>query len=214
MKNEKILGVVIPYYVNDQVCISAFLGLMQKIKKQLTDEMILIVIEDGQYSNWLDEYIKEDNITVVRLSKNYGVSVARNIGINLLINDYDYILFLDSDDVISDDYLTYMLEACRKHEYDVYESQCRIVWEHVIPFREKVNRYGVVGSAISSKIIEYKRFDPNVQIAEDTEFMKSVVKLDKHTKGYVKEAIYYYQLGLNKKSLTMLHQRGLISERR
>ena len=59
-----------------------------------------------------------------------------------------------------------------------------------------------------------KRFDPKLQIGEDTKFNADVFKLDKHKKCYVKEAMYCYKLGLNKNSLTMLFSAKKIEEKR
>lgn len=213
---KKILGIAIPYYRNDQVCVSAMLGLMNQIREQITDDMLVCIVEDGQYSNFLDEYIKDyEHYRVIRLEENKGVSVARNICINQLINEVKYILFIDSDDVLSHNYLKIMCKYCKRSEYEVYESAfCINTKDNLIPFRKNKNRYSVTGQAFSSELIDYKRFNPELQIGEDNEFNKNVLQLDKHKKCYVKEAVYFYKLGLNRNSLTMLYSAKKISERR
>ena len=213
---KKTLGIAIPYYKNSDVCVSAMLGLMLQLRSQITDDMLVCIVEDGQYSNFLDEYIKDyEHYRVIRLEENKGVSVARNICINQLINEVKYILFIDSDDVISDDYLKIMCDYCNTGIYDLYESAFSIYTKvNIIPFRANENRYGVIGQAFSTKIIGHKRFDPKLQIGEDTKFNADVFKLDKHKKCYVKEAMYCYKLGLNKNSLTMLFSAKKIKESR
>lgn len=213
---KKVLGVAIPYYNNNPVCVSAMLGLLQHIRNDINDDILICIVEDGQYSNFLDEYIKDtEHFRIVRLLENKGVSVARNICINQLIDEVNYILFIDSDDVLSDNYLKIMCEYCKSGVYDIYESQFAInTKDNIIPFRKNQNRYGVTGQAFRTGIIDYKRFDPNLQIGEDTKFNKLVFNLDLHTRYYVKEATYFYKLGLNRESLTMLYSAKKITERR
>ena len=214
-EKKKTLGIVIPYYKNDEICETAFKELMKLIDKQITDDMLVYIYEDGQYSMWLSTY-KKENIIIDGECINKGLSYARNKSIDYLIDNVEYILFLDSDDLISDNYLSEMVKACQYKDYDIYESRFFIgkSMEYQIPFKQTENRYSVTGQAFSTKLIGKNRFDTSIQIGEDTEFMNRVVDPKKIKKMYVGTADYIYQLGLNRKSLTMLFQRGLISERR
>lgn len=218
MKKEKILGVVIPYYVNSDICEVAFKKLMEEISKQMKDNIYLVVYEDGQVSSWLSKYLKViHNMILLRDKVNKGLSHARNKCIDQLqILKVDYILFLDSDDYISANYLSEMYEFINNGNADIYESRFFIgkSMEYQIPFRENENRYSVTGQAFNSKLIGKNRFDETIQIGEDTEFMNRVVDPKKIKKIYVGTADYIYNLGLNRESLTMLFQRGLIGERR
>lgn len=218
MKKEKILGVVIPYYVNSDICEVAFKKLMEEISKQMKDNIYLVVYEDGQVSSWLSKYLKViHNMILLRDKVNKGLSHARNKCIDQLQTlNVDYILFLDSDDYISDNYLSEMYEFINNGNADIYESRFFIgkSMEYQITFKETENRYSVTGQAFNSKLIGKNRFDETIQIGEDTEFMNRVVDPKKITKMYVGTADYIYNLGLNRNSLTMLHQRGLIGERR
>ena len=218
MKKEKILGVVIPYYVNNDICEVAFKELMEKISKQMKDNIYLVVYEDGQASSWLSKYLKDiHNMILLRDKVNKGLSHARNKCIDQLQTlKVDYILFLDSDDLISDNYLSEMYEFINNGNADIYESRFFIgkSMEYQIPFRETENRYSVTGQAFKSSLIGKNRFDETIQIGEDTEFMNRVVDPKKIKKILVGTADYIYNLGLNRNSLTMLFQRGLIGERR
>lgn len=216
MKKEKILGVVIPYYVNNDICEVAFKKLMEEISKQMNNNIYLVVYEDGQVSSWLSKYLKDiHNMIVLRDKVNKGLSHARNKCIDHLQKlKVDYILFLDSDDEISDNYLSEMYEFINNGNADIYESRFTIGTGREIQFRENENRYSVTGQAFKSSIIGKNRFDETIQIGEDTEFMNRVIDPKKIKKQYVYNANYIYHLGLNRNSLTMLFQRGLIGERR
>jgi glycosyltransferase involved in cell wall biosynthesis len=59
----------------------------------------LIIIDDGSTDNTysvIQKYVKSLNMKIHRLNHNFGVSVARNIGLSLC--EGDIITFLDSDD--------------------------------------------------------------------------------------------------------------------
>lgn len=209
--NKKTLGIAIPYRMTIIQCEEPFKKLMQQVKEQLNEDMLVYVYEDGQYSSWLDEYAK-GNIKIVSDLINYGVSYARNKCLDYLLDKVNYILFLDADDKLDDDYLEKMYKECKRAKYKIIESGF-YVRENKAEFNANVVRCGVVGSAIKSSIIGNVRFDENLQIGEDTKFMKQVCDLNKYTKKYV-DTNYYYQLGINEMSLTMMYANKIIGKER
>ena len=210
--NKKTLGIVIPYYKNSEECEIAFRRLMVMLNKQLTDDMILFIWEDGQYSEWLQMF-KKNNILVEGCSNiNYGVSVARNKAIDYLIDKVEYILFIDSDDMVEDNYLQKMCEYCADNTHEIIESTF-LVKDTITEFNRNFVRCGVAGSAIQTRIIGDIRFDEKLQIGEDTKFMHEVCDLTKYRKKHAPTK-YIYQLGINNNSLTMLHSRKEIEKER
>ena len=210
--NKKTLGIIIPYYKNSEECEIAFKKLMEKISKQLTDDMILYLYEDGQFSDWLYKYAKPNKIIYTSCDENKGVSWARNSGIDYLIDNVEYILFIDSDDMIEDNYLQKMCEYCADNTHEIIESTF-LVKDTPTEFDRKLVRCGVAGSAIQTKIIGDIRFDEKLQIGEDTKFMHEVCDLTKYRKKHAPTK-YIYQLGINNNSLTMLHSRKQIEKER
>lgn len=207
--NKKVLGIVIPYYKNHENMETEFKKLMKKIDQQITDQMILYIYEDGQVSDWIQEY-KRDNIIIDSNEVNKGVSVARNVAIDYLIDKVLYILFLDADDDIDDNYLQTMYIYCADNTHEIIESA---FFENGVayPFDAKQIRCGAAGSALSTKIIGGKRFDENLQIGEDTNFMYDVCDLKKFRKKRAPSG-YHYQLGINPNSLTMLYYKDKIGK--
>ena len=212
--NKKLLGIAIPYFCNSNECEIAAKNLMKQLDEQLTDDMLLYIYEDGQISNWLWEYVKKkpNIIKIKSVSKNKGVSVARNYLLDQLIDKVEYILFLDMDDMIDDDFLRVMYEYCADMTHEVIEPtfqenkfECK--------YNRNLIRCGVAGEAIKTSIIGNIRFDEARQIAEDCDFSHSVIDLTKHRKRNAKTK-YYYQLGANPNSLTMKYKRNEIGERR
>ena len=207
------LGIIIPYYNNSEVCKKNFKLLMEVIKKQLSDDMILFIYEDGQYSEWLENYIGYKNIFIFGDKINRGVSYARNKGLEFFFHPeehVDYILFLDSDDMIDKYYLILMYKAMLDSNADILESRLFI--------RDKLYKYDdhdirdcVCGQCIRADLIKDIRFNENICIGEDTLFMKELWNRYKIKKKLV-ETNYYYNLGDNIKSLWMRYKRHEIDK--
>jgi glycosyltransferase involved in cell wall biosynthesis len=210
--NKKILGIVIPYYKNSNECEIAAKKLMEVLVKQLTDDMILYIYEDGQFSDWLYKYAKPDKIIYTSCDENKGVSWARNSGLDYLIDEVKYILFIDSDDMVEDNYLKVMYEYCADMTHEIVESTI-VIKDQIAKYDPKLIRCGVAGSALQTKIIGNIRFDESLQIGEDTKFMHDVIDLTKYRKRHAPTK-YFYQLGINNNSLTMLHSRNEIGKER
>ena len=210
--NKKTLGICIAYYKNNEQCEEAFRKLMIRLNSQLTKDMILCIYEDGQVSDWLKQYDKE-NIRRISNPKNKGVSYARNKIIDYLIDKVNYMLFIDSDDFVDENYLTRMWEYCADNSHDIIESRFYINGD-LMPFSKEQVRSCASGSAIKTDVIENHRFDEKLQVGEDTKFMNETVDLRKQRKKYCQDAIYYYQLGINPNSLTKKYERKEISKER
>lgn len=204
-----MLGIIIPYYNNNRLVEDNFKKLIKMLSTQLTKSMILYIYEDGQHSNWLEKY--ESNNIIIKSSKiNRGVSHARNKGINYLIDKVNYILFIDSDDMIDGNYLREMARACYTKNYDIIESLFFI--------NDKLKEYGkytirssVTGTAFDVNIINKNRFDEDLQIGEDSKFMSTLWK-EKSLKKHLVNVCYFYNLGLNGNSLIMKYMRNEIGE--
>lgn len=211
MSKKKTLGILIPYYKNSDECEVQFKMLMRQLDKQMTDDMIMYVYEDGQVSDWLKEYEK-DNIIIISCETNKGVSYARNTGLEYLIDKVNYILTIDSDDYVDDDYLPKMCEYCADNTHDFIESLFYIK-KGLIEYQPKVVRSCTCGTAIKTSVIGKHRFKNKLQIGEDTDFMNEISDLSKQRKKLCR-TIYYYQLGINPNSLTMLYQENKIKKER
>lgn len=111
----KRLGIVIPAYnTGDNIQ-----NLLQQISAQMTDEVEVIVVDDGSKDNTLEEArrFEKNGITVIH-QENQGVGPARNKGIEE--SSAEYIWFVDADDVIAPNAIRILLEAIRQHPSDCY----------------------------------------------------------------------------------------------
>lgn len=108
------ISVIIPVYNSNQYieeCISSFL-------KQTFEDFELIIIDDGSVDNSVAK-IKAIRDTRIKLfcQENGGPSKARNTGIDNCKGEY--IVFADSDDVVSNTYLEKMYTAIKDADADI-----------------------------------------------------------------------------------------------
>lgn len=98
---------------------------LDSVVNQTLKEMEIIVINDGSTDNSLEIIKKYQNlydlITVID-KKNEGVSIARNLGLEIAKGEYIY--FLDSDDYIELNMLEKMYHIAKREDADIV--QCGI----------------------------------------------------------------------------------------
>lgn len=103
-------SVVIPVYEAEACvgrCVDSWLAQTEK-------NLELILVDDGstdRSGRICDKYAEKDHRVHVIHQKNYGVSAARNAGIEA--SRGEYLLFTDSDDYVAEDYLEKMIR-CQK----------------------------------------------------------------------------------------------------
>lgn len=179
MKNEDLikLSIIIPYYDRPEY----IKKLMDKLSTQLTDEVEVIIVDDCSPTPL-------DYPNVIRLEENSGgASIPRNIGLDNAKGKY--IAFIDSDDLISDDYIQTILNKT-KEEWDY----CLFSW--------KTNRYEIIikdnppkwnccvwNCIYKKELIGNERFNPELIIAEDYDFNKRVRK---GIKANIEKVLYQY----------------------
>ena len=198
MKSKKLkIGVAIPCLLNNEVVEELFSQLYEKIKQ---------IKERPRHYDLLVEIYFEDLNNVVGLSK------ARNICIGKLFKRcVDYIVFLDADDMIDDDFFDKIYLACLEN-YDIIEARFKILKGEVEFEKDKMKNH-VTGIAFKREVIGKHRFDENILYGEDRYFIADVVDLTKHTRCQV-DTFYHYNYGYNKDCLSYRFSRGEINERR
>lgn len=109
LKTESpLVSIVVPVYRAE----SYLAACVDSILTQSVGDFELLLIDDGSPDNsgaLCDGYAKRDERVRAIHKENGGVSSARNLGIEQAKGRY--IVFIDSDDYVSPDYLRHMLEA-------------------------------------------------------------------------------------------------------
>ena len=111
MENKYLITIIVAIYNGEKYlneCIDSILN-------QNYSRLEIILVDDGstdESGNICDKYLKKDKRVKVIHQKNGGVSVARNNA--LKISNGDYVCFIDQDDYIENDYVSYLLNLIIK----------------------------------------------------------------------------------------------------
>lgn len=103
----------------------------------------LILVDDGSQDTSpqiCDMYSKQDNRIKVIHKKNGGLSSARNAGLDISVGEY--IIFVDSDDWISDNCLDIFAQTLIKHPVDLLMTVKTSVYDNIqFPEVEGIDEY-------------------------------------------------------------------------
>lgn len=205
---EKIVLIVPIYNVENYLrqCLDS-------IKKQTYKNFICIMINDGSTdtSKIIAEQYLQDSRFILINQENKGLSGARNTGIEYFFKYIDkeyicnYVTFIDSDDVVSLDYLEYLVSNI-EDGVDIIEANICFFDENDIPYfsstsnntfvletvEEKLMnhskdniRTSIFPKLINKKIINFEFF-PEGKIFEDLAVMGTLINNSNRWKNYQK----------------------------
>lgn len=186
------LSIIIPAYNTARY----LKNLLPVLSKQLTEETEVLIVDDGStddteqvVSNYINDKLKYLKI------KNNGVSNARNVGIDNTCGEY--IAFIDSDDLVTDNYIKKMLETC-DFGYDYFYISWRSVGTKEMTIKITTTppmwNCSVWSRCYKRTTIGENRFDIKLNYAEDKKFNEQVIK-DNLTHTSIEEPIYIYNIG-------------------
>ena len=113
---EQKVSVIVPIYKVEPYLRRA----VDSILHQTYHNLEIILVDDGspdQCGKICDDYAKEDNRISVIHKENGGLSDARNAGLDAAGGEY--IVFVDSDDFIAEDYIETLMQCLKKYDADV-----------------------------------------------------------------------------------------------
>ena len=187
---------------------------VQSILKQKfdIDRLQVILINDGSTDNSLEVMKKyeQENIIIVN-KKNTGVSDTRNVGLKMA--EGKYILFLDSDDFISDDTCQEVYENFEKYHdevdvlvYPIYHYDNATKKSRLISRFKKYDKSGIydleknydlfnptINIAIVNKFEKNILFDTNFFFHEDEQYSVKLL-FDKRKLLYLDKPKYFYRI--------------------
>lgn len=135
---NKLVSVIVPVYNNEK-----WIGrCLESIMFQSYKNIEIIVVDDGstdESGKIVEDYSRNDNRIRIILQANHGVGYSRNVGMS--VSEGEYIVFIDSDDFISRDYIERMMERmkddidlviCGYNEVRLDDNIVRITNTHVL----------------------------------------------------------------------------------
>ena len=120
MESTPKVSIIVPVYKVEPylaACVDSLL-------RQTYREIEVILVDDGSPDNcgaMCDEYALRDSRVKVIHQENQGPSVARNIGVD--ISAGEFIAFIDSDDLVSEDYIAYLLKIAIENNANMAACQ-------------------------------------------------------------------------------------------
>ena len=176
------LSIIIPYYNT----LEETKRLFEVLEPQLTDEIEVILIDDGCNEKELDKL----KANVIHLPTNSGgASKPRNIGLDNAKGEY--VAFIDVDDSVSKDYIETILP---KLKTDIIFLSWRSEKHNVVVISKPPKWNCSVWSRVYRREIINTRFDENLKIAEDWKFNQEI-KYESYT--HISKQIYYYNIREN-----------------
>lgn len=172
------LSIIIPYYNTYDLTIK----LLRELEIQKTDEVEIILVDDGCHETRFDKY---DFIKVIHNETNLNAPCSWNIGIRA--SQGKYIAFIDSDDMVVPYYVEELLKAIDEEKAD----EIQFGW---LDITSNYHVYNPTNVAIWKAI--YKReicpfFRENHKYQSDVPFQKDLAKIN-HTKCLLHKTLYLY----------------------
>lgn len=171
------LSIIIPYYKSYEYTKE----LLDVLTPQLTEETEAILIDDGCNETRLDQY---DKIKIIHLKQNGGGAKACNKGLEQAKGEY--IALIDSDDMISKDYVRELLKGTESNADIIYMNWKDTYTGAVIQMPDNYAYW----KAIYKKDIVPK-FVEDYVYHFDVPFYDTI-KEKAQTRYYIDKVLYYY----------------------
>ncbi|CAM1370588.1 glycosyltransferase family 2 protein [Tenacibaculum xiamenense] len=191
------VSVIIPIYNAEK-----FLGeTIDSVQNQTLKNIEIILVNDGsadKSKEICEEKAKNDSRIVYLEQGNQGVSIARNNG--LLKASGDYIYFMDADDTIDEDFLSFTYTITQESKNDVV-----VIGEYFCKRLTKVAAFPTWALLISHDFLRNHndvRFPEGIQPCEDGLFSHKLFALTKNI-GANPRSVYHYRKHDNQNHVTI-----------
>ena len=179
-----MISVIVPVYNVEKYLEEC----LDSIQNQTYSDIEVILVNDGSLDNSKDiceKYCKEDNRFKLINQANQGQSVARNHGV--AASTGEFIAFVDSDDIIRQDYLEVLIRYMSE-EVDIVESQFTVHKKEF--FNENYKEINVIFEGDSEEAV--KAVPKHVISVNPVTklYRRSVVEAVPYLEGLIFEDIY------------------------
>lgn len=158
MDDKVFLSVVMPMFNSEKTIIKA----IESLNRQTDKDLELILVDDGSTDNSYEiakEYLEQSDIVYEMIKEiNKGQSHARNIGIDKA--NGEYILFLDSDDFVSELLIETIKEVSKRSNPEIVTYDYKRVNEDYTERESKKQEFAFFNS-ISSGMEIFEAYKNN-----------------------------------------------------
>lgn len=200
------ISIIVPVYKTEKFIREC----LESIKQQTFTDWECLLIDDGSPDNSgsiCDEFVSADARFKVFHVENGGVSRARNIGLDNMVGEW--VIFVDSDDIIAQNTLEMCLNLTESNDLDIVQfsftrkkedlgkKECEqtVVLGLNEYIRSKNFLVCAAGSLLRSSIIKNQRlrFDTELKLAEDQLFIyRYMDRADRFLR--LRAQLYYYRI--------------------
>lgn len=165
--------------------------LLDCLNKQMTDEVEVILIDDGSKNPVKANY---DWLKLYR-QKNKGISKTRNRGLELAKGEV--IGFIDADDLVSENYVSSVLDALKNKEWDYVDMSWKSLeddhfWFKLSGDNDSLGNPSACTRVFKKSFIGDHRFPEKKDAAEDEHFTRHLeIKKAKHV--CITDFMYFYR---------------------
>ena len=204
------LSIIIPYYNTENYTNQ----LLDCLNRQMLPNVEVILVDDGSKIPFRAEF---PWLTIIS-RENGGVSKARNTGLNHASGEY--VAFIDSDDLVADNYLKTIFQTIDAEKFDYCYLSWKTLpggWNCQVKLNSINDKFPAYNLCVWNRIyrrdmIGEVRFNEAKKIAEDAQFIREVNESGKK-KAYISEFMYYYRSGAED-SLTKRFAEGRVDTER
>jgi len=111
-----LVSIIVPVYKVEKFLSAC----VESLRNQTYEALEIILVDDGSpdgCGEMCDEYASQDPRIRVIHKQNGGLSDARNAGLQVATGDY--ILFVDSDDLVAENHILRLMELARQEQADI-----------------------------------------------------------------------------------------------
>ena len=204
-----LISVIVPCYKVEEYLAKC----IESIQKQTYKNLEIILVDDGSPDSCdviCDEYAKKDERIKVTHKENGGLSDARNAGINIAKGSY--IAFVDSDDLVTEDYIEYMYNMIVQTNCNLAISGVKTIFKNDEIKEEEGKRKNevltaeqtyekllfadVIDVCAYAKLYKKELFDdirfPKGRVYEDTAIMYKIIEKADEKIVFGDKCCYYY----------------------
>lgn len=209
---DGLVSIIMPSYNSEEFITKSILS----VQKQTYEDWELIIVDDCSTDSTARtvELINDDRIKLIILKENSGAAYARNKGIESARGEF--LAFLDSDDLWTEEKLSNQIQFMRNNQYDFTCTEYAEMDEtqnlvNVVKVKDKLDYDGVLKYCPGNSTIMYnaknlgKYYAPLIKRRNDFAMWLKVIKKAKYIYGlHETNSIYRvraHSLSSNKKKL-------------
>lgn len=202
------LSIIIPCYnAEPYIC-----ELLDCLDRQMVDGVEVLIVDDGSKVPFSTDY---KWAKVIR-QNNGGASSARNRGLDEAVGEY--VAFIDADDLVSEAYVSTLMEKIAEGFDYLYMSWRTLPggWQMDVKLDSIEDTFPPFNLCVWNRVYKRSkigkvRFNTKKKIAEDAQFIRDVKETGK--KAYIGEYMYFYRAN-TPDSLTKRFGAGKVQTRR